>query len=143
MTIYRYHGKTDHFYTHNWYEVGTKDVGATGHHGYKTQGIAFRMEPTQVAGSVPLYRYWNAKWWDHFYTTNWNTIAWNGKTGNHGFIYEGVAGFCFPSQKAGTVPLYRYFHGGVMDHYYTTDARVLGTGRHGWHYEGVECYVYP
>jgi hypothetical protein len=42
------------------------------------------------------------------------------------------------------VPLYRYWHGGVSDHFYTTSAAEIGTtsygavGRHGYVYEGIQ-----
>ena len=104
-----------------------------------------------MAGSVPLYCYWNTAVSDHFYTTNSQEIGTTtpGSIGQHGYICEGIAGYCFLRPVAGTVPLYRYYKGSVYDHFYTTNAAEIGTaihgqvGRDGYQSEGVACYVIP
>ena len=88
---------------------------------------------------------------DHFYTTNAAEIGTTtpGSTGQYGYVSEGIAGYCFPSAAAGTVPLYRYWKGSVSDHFYTTNAAEIGTtksgqaGNYGYVSEGVACYVIP
>jgi hypothetical protein len=118
-----------------------------GHHGYTSEGFQCFVYSTQVAGTVPLYRYWKSSLGDHFYTTNANEIGTTtpGAIGHHGYTSEGVAGYCFPQTSAGRVPLYRYWSG--SDHFYTTNPREIGTttpgrtGNHGYVSEGVACYV--
>ncbi len=40
------------------------------------------------------------------------------------------------------IPLYRYWNGGIGDHFYTTEWTELGNGGWGWVYEGIACYVF-
>ena len=151
--FYRYwkSSVSDHFYTTNINEIGTAAAGVTGRYGYVSEGTQCLLYSRQVTGSVPLYRYWKAIIGDHFYTTNSQEIGTTtpGTTGQHGYISEGIAGYCFSHAVAGTVPLYRYWKGIVGDHFYTTNAAEIGTttpgqvGRHGYQSEGVACHVIP
>jgi len=145
VPLYRYWGNSDHFYTTNEQEIGTTTPGKTGNHGYKSEGIACKVFTHADAGSVPLYRYWKSNGVDHFYTTNGNEIGTTtpGKTGKYGYKSEGIAGYCFSNQVAGTVPLHRYWNPTITDHFYTTNWGELGRGKKGWGYEGVQCYVFP
>ncbi len=60
---------------------------------YDFEGITAWVFPTQVCGSVPLYRLVNAPIEDNFYTTNdaerKNVIA------NNGYVDESVAGYVY------------------------------------------------
>ena len=151
--LYRYWklSISDHFYTTNIYEIGTRSRGHRGHHGYISEGTQCLLYTRQVRGTVPLYRYWKADVGDHFYTTNRHEIGTTtpGRAGRHGYVSEGITGYCFPHAVAGTVPLYRYWQLRHSDHFYTTDAREIGTttpghvGRHSYKSEGVVCYVIP
>ncbi|MFV2057413.1 MAG: S8 family serine peptidase [Thiohalomonadales bacterium] len=87
--------------------------------------------------TAPLYRYWNARTGDHFYTTNWRELG----RGRLGYRYEGVACYIFPRRVSATVPLYRYWNPRNTDHFYTTNWRELGRGRLGYRYEGIQGYV--
>ena len=155
--FYRYWNphSNDHFYTTNINEIGTSIKGLKGHHSYISEGTECLLFTRQVKGTVPLYRYWKSAISDHFYTTNSHEIGTTtpGKTGNHGYVSEGIAGYCFPHAVAGAIPLYRYWKhkGNVLDHFYTTNPREIGTmltlpghvGRHEYRSEGVVCYVIP
>ena len=148
--LYRYWKPaiSDHFYTTNIAEIGTSASGLVGHHGYTSEGIQCLLYTSQVPGTVPLYRYWNGAN-DHLYTTNANEIGTTtpGVLGNHGHTSEGIAGYCFPHARPGTIPLYRYWKGAGADHFYTTSSAEIGTtiqgqvGNHGYSSEGVACYV--
>ena len=155
-SLYRYWKSSvnDHFYTTNIHEIGTAALGITGHHGYVSEGTQCLLYTRQVAGTVPLYRYWRPAVSDHLYTTSSQEIGTTtpGVTGRHGYISEGITGYCFPHAVAGTVPLYRYWKPGsdtVNDHLYTTNAAEIGTttpgqvGKFGYYSEGVACYLIP
>ncbi len=140
---------TDHFYTSNIGEIGTSTSGQLGRHGgYTSEGVQCLLYTWKVAGTVPLYRYWNGIGNDHFYTTNIHEIGTStpGVT-RHGYRSEGIAGYCFPHAAVGTIPLYRYWRSAGSDHFYTTNSGEIGTtipghlGKHGYTSEGVACYV--
>ena len=88
---------------------------------------------------MPLYRYWNSRIADHFYTTNWGELG----NGRYGWAFESIQCYVLAAPAPGSMPLYRYWNGAVGDHFYTTDWNELGGGRYGWSYEGVQCHVFP
>ena len=147
VPFYRYWNGIDHFYTTNGKEIGTTVAGVKGHHGYISEGTQCNIYTQQVSGTHPLYRYFNGR--EHLYTLDKNEIGTivTGKKGKHGYKSEGVAGYCFAIQKAGTIPLYRYY--GNEDHFYTTNTAEIGTtikgkvGHYGYKSEAVACYVIP
>ena len=153
VSLYRYwrHSGTDHFYTTDINEIGTATAGAVGRFDYRSEGIQCLIYSQLVEESVPLYRYFRGGVRDHFYTTNSKEIGTTtvGRRGNHGYSSEGIVGYCFPSAKPGTIPLYRYYHQHGVDHFYTTNPLEIGTttvgavGRHGYRAEGIACFVLP
>lgn len=143
VPFHKYYSKSkdDHFYTTNKHEVDASDD-------YTHLSVACHIYPTQVPGSLPFYRYFNGH--NSFYTLYGTEIGATtpGDVGKFGYRSEGVAGYCYPQQEAGSIPLYRYYkHERTYDHYYTTDASDIGTtilgqvGRDGYKFEGVACYV--
>eukprot|EP01080_Neovahlkampfia_damariscottae_P009076 gene9076-1171_t len=97
----------------------------------------------QKIKKVPLFRYWNSRVGDHFYTTNINEIGTSkpGKVGKHGYVSEGIVGYVATKKVSGTTALFRYYNPGTSDHFYTTNWNELGNGRSGFKYEGIQCYV--
>ena len=69
--------------------------------------------------------------------------------GKHGYQSEGTAGYCYPKKTKETIPLYRYWNLRVNNHFYTTNAKEIGTtipgqvGKYGYKSEGIACYVFP
>jgi len=144
--VYRYwKNGIDHFYTTDQREIGVYSVGDVGKWGYKYEGVRFRVLAKKKGSSKALYRYWNQKDLNHFYTTNLAEIGVKrvGDVGKWGYKLVGTLGYCFQNSYPGTLPLYRYYHGGIIDHFYTTNWGELGTGKAGWNFRKVECYVYP
>lgn len=92
----------------------------------------------ELKKAKPLYRYWNGRSSDHFYTTNYEEL----KGGNQDYVSEGVQCCILPEQVEGTIPLYRYWNNGSHDHFYTTNWSELGSGNGQYAYEGVQGYVY-
>jgi hypothetical protein len=95
-----------------------------------------------VAGTVPLYRYYNHDVQDHFFTTNRqegrNAVA------KLGYADEGVCCYVSGAQQANTTPLWRLFNPGTGIHLYTTSdsqrdqLRFQGKYR----FEGAEGFVW-
>lgn len=154
MPLYRYWKglKTDHFYTTNIEEIGTAIPQTEGRFEYTSEGIQCLIYCKPKAGTVPFYRYWSGgEVIDHFYTTNAGEIGTvtKGQVGAHGYVSEGIAGYCFPNPVPGTIPLYRYYAAHAMDHFYTTNSQEVGTtiagetGLYGYRSEGIVGYVFP
>jgi len=151
--VHRYHheGNHDHFYTINPAEIGTTTPGQVGTHGYKYESEGFTVFNFQHAGLIPFYRYWKGDTHDHFYTTNPAEIGKThaGEVGNFGYTCEGHIGFVSPVEFPGSVPIYRYWHEGRHDHFYTVNAAEIGAtqngqvGNFGYKCEGVAGYAYP
>jgi astacin len=86
-----------------------------------------------------LFRYWNPRVSDHFYTTNWNELG----GGANYYIYEGVQCYIFANPATGSTPLFRYWNSRVADHFYTTAWSELRAGALGYVLEGIQGYVFP
>jgi len=146
VNLHRYYNRkiVNHFYTANYNEL------KRGNRNWKYEGVQCQISQYWQPETAPLYRYL-LPGKDHFYTTNINEIGTStpGQKGKHGYVSEGVTGYCFYAKKPGTIPLYRYYHGRKQNHFYTTNAKEIGVtrngriGRHGYKSEGVACYVYP
>jgi hypothetical protein len=93
----------------------------------------------QGSAPLPLYRYWNAGIYNHFYTTDFGELG----NGANGYVFERVEGYVFGSQVSGTVPLKRYYCAENGDHFYTTNPNEPGSGLPCYQFERVEAYVYP
>ena len=114
------------------------------------EGIAGYVPTDGSYPSADVYGGWNSDrcggwvnpwpWWDHFYTTNYQEYVnahyggWCGETGYQGWsvLSDGSA--------PGSVPLYRFWHGGVGDHFYTTNWWEGANA--GYSYEGIFGWVY-
>ncbi|KAF8989161.1 hypothetical protein BDQ17DRAFT_1393326 [Cyathus striatus] len=67
---------------------------------------------------TPLYRAYNYRVTDHFYTANGTEFT--NAVEKLGYTNEGIAGWVFPYEQRGTVPLYRLYSSNASDHFYTT-----------------------
>lgn len=112
-----------------------------------TSDIPMMFACAQPFAATPLYRLY--KWLpatDHFYTTSASDVR---GAQSIGYNYEGVEGYVFTVQVAGSVPLYGlsvcFLVGGNCDveHRYTisTDSRTSLVNA-GWNYEGIVGYVF-
>ena len=124
----------DHFYTTNADEAqrAAKWMYAS------SEGQAGWVHPTQVEGTVPLYRFNNPTAMDHFYTQRSDCEgAWES------YDEEGIACYVYATQYPNTVPLNRYRStnpGQGVNHFYTiNDEKVESMG---YVHEGVAGYIY-
>jgi len=151
IPMYRYvhTGLHDHFYTVSSEEIGSTTHGQKGKLGYVSEGVAFHIFTHHHTGLVPVHRYYQPDVKDHFYTTNGAEIGTTeiGKIGHHNYWYEGVAGYCSPSEFFGGVPVFRFYNAATKDHFYTTNGSEIGTttvgntGAHGYTFEGILGFV--
>jgi len=90
----------DHFYTTNASEVGTSTKGQSGN-GFTCEGVLGYISSDPVVGTFPVYRYWNQKESDHFYTTHPEEIGTviSGASGHLGYVCEGILGHAFLSPE--------------------------------------------
>jgi hypothetical protein len=124
--------KPDHFYTIYITELGN------GNYGWGFEGIGFFAYQYQIAGTVPVYRFYYQTNNDHFYTTNFNE-------GNvaPGYVYETIAFYASPSNIQGSVPIYRYYNSYVNDHFYTKNSNeIVSTYLTGYYLENTAFYAY-
>ena len=113
---------------------------------------------SQTVAKSPLYRFFSRTNSVHFYTQSkgerdavlelYPYMVWR---------FEGIAYQTYPTAKAQTVPIHRFFSYTYGSHFYTvslcemyTDCQVHPPGApqarypdNVWHYEGVAFYVYP
>ncbi|HWQ59939.1 MAG TPA: SpoIID/LytB domain-containing protein [Candidatus Fimivivens sp.] len=114
---------------------------------YATEGIAFYALPSQLTGSVPVYRFSSSKTGDHFYTVDEGerTAVTNSTT--WGYVAEGTAFYAFTTRVDGTVPVYRFSNYLNGDHFYTVSedekAAIGNNPQWGYTFEGVAYYVFP
>ena len=110
-------GNGDHFYTTSYKERYKAIAGDYIDDGYcisegGTPGcisFAGRIFPVKTE-LVPLIRLYQINTGDHAYTTSASEKA---IALSAGYVDEGIAGFIFPTQQSGTLPLYRLSNGHV------------------------------
>ncbi|KAH9483697.1 hypothetical protein JR316_0003168 [Psilocybe cubensis] len=74
-----------------------------------------------VADSLPFIQSFSQSGSDHFYTTSTTE---NAQFAAKGYAPQGVAGRIFPTQEPGTVPFFRLFNAGWIDHTYTANQQL-------------------
>jgi hypothetical protein len=131
VPLFRYFNGQFHFYTANFNELGN------GAGGYVLEGTAGFVSPTQIAGTIPLFRYVFTPNGMHFYTTNFGELG----SGGNGWVFQGVAGF-MPTSGPGTTSFFRYVNVFNGDHFYTANFGELGNGAGGYRLEGVQSLIF-
>ena len=111
--------------------------------GYSDEGTTGYVFSDQEPHSVPLYRLYNSKIFDHFYTTN--EAEKDNAAAKLGYNYEGIAGYVYPDTACGALPLYRLYSSGATDHFYTMSAaeRDNASNKLGYTQEGIAGYIFP
>ena len=121
----------------------------TGKETYQFEGIVGYVEQTASNQNLPVYRFWNRKTADHFYTTSAaekQQLEADLASGKDNYVYEGIAWYV-PETSAH--PVYRFFDTAAYNHFYTSDpqlqvslsqAFINGTGT--YRYEGIAWYWY-
>lgn len=143
ITLYRAYSpaRVDHLYTIDHDELNSAIHGG----GYTREPDAGRLlaNDSTVAGALPLYRLWNSRVLDHFYTVS--KVERDNVAGNGGWVYEGVVGNVLSGPACGTLPLYRTFQAAGFDHFYTSDApeEANAITKLGYAFESVAGHIWP
>jgi hypothetical protein len=137
VPIYRYfsrNGSKDHLYTANLNEEGNGSDND-----YIYEGIAFYAFSTQIAETVPVYRYFHggASLGDHFYTLSQSDVG-----GNSGYTYEGIAFYAYNQAINNAVPIHRYWNSSIDDHFYSKNNSEVATLPSGYIYEAAVFYAH-
>ena len=155
VPVYQFYSATmkDHFWTIDEKEktaLVNSFANSTGTYEYK--GIAGYVYNTKVAGSSPVYRFWNKLTLDHFYTadaTEKKQVEANFKNKTDNYEYEGIAFYAPTTATTSTKPVYRFFDLNAFNHYYTSDAGIYNSLVQMWNantgtyrYEGISWYWY-
>jgi Fe2+ or Zn2+ uptake regulation protein len=98
-----------------------------------------------------VHRYYHPKRNDHLYTIDAAEIGVTkpGQVGVSGYTYESSSFSLFAQPHHGLLPVYRYYHTGFADHFYTTNIGEIGvvkagqTGNIGYKCEGIIGYISP
>ena len=138
----------DYFWTTSEYEADELSRKyAEGTETYQYYGVDGYAQGTSDDWNTPVYRFWNEKTSDHFYTTSEaekEQLEENLAAGEDDYEYEGIAWY---APKYSGKPVYRFFDILSYDHYYTssesererlTTEYYNGTGT--FRYEGVAWY---
>lgn len=114
---------------------------------YQFIGIDGFAEMTPSDRNVPVYRFWNEKTSDHFYTTSEDEkkqLQDNLTNGKDNYEYEGISWYAPVSSGK---PVYRFFDIVSYDHYYTSNeeerqqlSREYYDGSGHFRYEGIAWY---
>ncbi len=133
-----------HFYTMNEEEKNNIIGGLSAYWTY--EGIAYDAYTSQPVGTLPVYRFWSPVFSGHFYTMNEeekNNII--GGLSAY-WTYEGVAWYAYPTQVAGTVPIYRFWSPVFAHHFFTASEEeknnVIARLSAYWSYEGIAYYAF-
>ena len=117
---------------------------------YQYQGISGYAEQNPSEHNVPVYRFWNNKTLDHFYTiseTEKDQLQKDYNSGKDNYAFEGIAWYV---PQTSNIPVYRFFDVSNYNHFYISDEQVKeslnqayldGTGS--YRYEGIAWYWLP
>lgn len=114
-------------------EVGVQD--AAGNVEFATITVTTTAAPSGTTPGIaeaPVYRFYNARTGEHFYTLSPTEVG-----PAQGFTSEGVAFHVFTTQGAGMIPLYRCLWSTLGMHFISSDSSCEG-----WTNEGAYGYVY-
>lgn len=93
------------------------------------------------ATKKPIYQLWSAVQSDHVYT---NSESEKNQLKAKGFEDQGITGYIYDKQVAGSAPLYRLYSAGLTDHFYTNSENQRSQAKAGggkYVDEGVVGYV--
>jgi hypothetical protein len=109
-------------------------------------GTIVNDDPPQAATPILQYRLYHDGTKEHLYTTDLNEYN---VLGSRGWTQEGVAYRMLTNGVyngvSATIPLFRAYHPGILQHLWTTDSNEAATlgGTSSWFYEDIIGYMLP
>jgi alpha-tubulin suppressor-like RCC1 family protein len=109
-------------------------------------GTILNDDPEPATTTVTQYRLYSDFTKEHLYTTDLNEYN---VLGANNWIQEGVAYRMLTNGVyngvAATIPMYRLYHAGILQHHWTTDSNevIVLCANTQWEYEGVAGYLLP
>jgi hypothetical protein len=104
------------------------------------------LDINSAMGASPIYRFWSNTYMHHFYTISESDKDFVIATWPDIWTYEGPVFYAYPTQVAGTSPVYRFWSDTYMGHFYTISESekdfVIATWPDIWTYEGPVYYAY-
>ena len=155
VPVYQFYSESmkDHFWTVDVTEKTLLENSfLSGKGSYEYKGIAGYAFKAKNSIAKPVYRFWNEKTSDHFYTADKvekEQVEKNYKKGKDGYKYEGVAFYAPTSQAESTKPVHRFFDELAFNHYYTSNTEIYNSlvqlyssGSGTYRDEGIVWYWY-
>jgi len=87
--------------------------------GWVYEDVAFYASTTQQSGLVPVYRFYNRRGTDHFYTPSEAEKNHIINSGSSKWRYEDVAFYASATNRSGYTAVYRFYNRRGTDHFYT------------------------
>ena len=134
----------DSFWTTSVTEKNALQDPVTGKGLYAYTGDGWQVDTEAGGGRVPVYRFFNDKTKDHFFTISEQEkqiVEENGRTGKDNYVYEGIAWYAY---TGGWWPVYRFFDEINFNHYYTAsenEKASLIAGNNHFRFEGIGWYA--
>ncbi|WP_231579230.1 hypothetical protein [Microbacterium oxydans] len=147
VPVYRFWSPTfqGHFYTAD--AVERDKIIAQWGRDWTYEGQRYSAHSTQVAGSVPLYRFWSDRYKGHFFTAEEGEKNLVIEKWSDTWSFEGVAYYVFPPNSSipDTSPVFRFWGAGVSHHFYTASNaerdNVISRWPNTWSYESERFRV--
>lgn len=137
LPLYVFYNNSDKKKGHNHYTTTYPTIHKE-YSNWTLNGVEGYILKNQLAGSIPLYEYYNDGIFDHYTTTDPNVASYSGwkKQGIAGYVYKS------PSTDISTVPLYEFYNESGRNHFTSTNPNihVLFSG---WARNSITGYIYP
>lgn len=134
VPVYRFWSEryNAHFYTASLEERNR--VAATWPDVWKYEWVAYGAYTTQVPGTVPVYRFWSATRYAHFYTTSLDEKREVERRWPDVWSYEGITFYVYPenSTVSGLNTITRFWSDRFHSHFYTADPAEVSKVQRAW-----------
>lgn len=113
---------------------------------WEYEGTVFYCPAQNTSRAKPVFRFWSPQKKAHFYTISENEKNKVINQMSDIWEYEAVVYYAFPTQVAGTSPVYRFWSPTKRVHFYTNSKaerdKVINQYGNTWRYEGIAFYAY-